>query len=108
MIDRNPAPETIRPGRLLLRTGGACDLDPQHLLEVWARQRHRFAAVLRGFGPGDWAAPTRCADWCAHDVVRHLCDCNAIAAGADPDDRTLDLTVGFDPRISPRGWPAIS
>lgn len=73
---------------------------------MWARQRHRFAAVLRGFGPGDWAAPTRCAGWCAHDVVRHLCDCNAIAAGAD--DHALDLAAGFDPRISPRGWPAVS
>jgi hypothetical protein len=94
------------PGRLLLRTGGACDLDPAHLLEVWAAQRHRFAAVLRGFGPSDWAAPTRCADWCAHDVVRHLCDGTAIAAGAD--DHALDLAAGYDPRITPRGWPAVS
>ena len=106
MIHRSPAPEEILPGQLLLRTEGACDLGPQHLLEVWARQRHRFVAVLRGFGPDDWAAPTRCADWCAHDVVRHLCDCNAIAAGRD--DRALDLAAGFDPRIAPRGWPAVS
>ena len=106
MIHRSPAPETPLPGRLLLRTEGACDLDPAHLLDVWARQRHRFAAVLRGFGPGDWAAPTRCADWCAHDVVRHLCDGTAIATGAD--HRALDLTAGFDPRITPRRWPAVS
>src|ERR1041385_4519496 len=66
--------ETIRPGQLLLRTEGACNLDPGRLLEVFARQRQRFAAVLSGFAPGDWAAPTRCADWSAHDVVRHLCD----------------------------------
>ena len=106
MIHRSPAPEKIVPGQLLLRTEGACDLGPQHLLDVWARQRHRFVAVLREFGPDDWAAPTRCADWCTHDVVRHLCDCNAIAAGAD--DRALDLAAGFDPRITPRGWPAVS
>ncbi len=105
MIHPSPAPEEILPGHLLLRTEGPCDLDPAHLLEVWARQRHRFAAVLRGFGPDDWTAPTRCADWCAHDVVRHLCDCNAIAAGAD---RALDLAAGFDPRITPRGWPAVA
>jgi len=104
MINRSPSPDKIQPGQLLLRTAGACDLDPRHLLEVFGEQRRRFAAVLRGFGPDDWAAPTRCADWSAHDVVRHLCDGNAIAAGAGPDDRTLDLTAGFDPRITPRGW----
>ncbi len=104
MIDRSPPPDKIQPGQLLLRTAGACGLDPQHLLEVFGEQRRRFVAVLRGFGPDDWAAPTRCADWSAHDVVRHLCDGNAIAADAGPDDRTLDLTAGFDPRITPRGW----
>ena len=106
MTHRNPAPEKILPSRLVLRTEGSCDLDPQHLLDVWARQRQRFAAVLRAFGPDHWAAPTRCADWSAHDVVRHLCDCNAIAAGTD--DHALDLAAGFDPRITPRGWLAVS
>ena len=95
-----------RPGRasgkLLLRTGGACDFDPELLLDVFSEQRQRFVAVLQGFGPDDWAAPTRCADWSAHDVVRHLCDANAIATGID--DRTLDVTAGFDPRITPRSW----
>jgi len=100
--------ETIRPGQLLLRTEGACNLDPGRLLEVFARQRQRFAAVLSGFAPGDWAAPTRCADWSAHDVVRHLCDGTMKLAAAGPDDRTLDLSAGFDPRITPRGWPAVS
>jgi uncharacterized protein (TIGR03083 family) len=106
MIHRSPVPEKIPPGRLLLRAGGPCDIDPKHLLDVWAAQRQRFAAVLRRFGPDDWAAPTRCADWSAHDVIRHLCDCNAIAAGTDA--HALDLTAGFDPRITPRGWPALS
>src|SRR5262249_43832724 len=55
--------------------------------------------------PEDWAAPTRCADWSAHDVIRHLCDCNAIAG---TDAHALDITAGFDPRITPRGWPALS
>ena len=104
MTDHSPTPGTSPPGTLLLRTAGACDLGPEHLLEVFAQQRRRFAAVLQGFGPGDWAAPTRCAAWSAHDVVRHLCDCTAIGAGAGPDDRTLDLTAGFDPRTTPRGW----
>jgi uncharacterized protein (TIGR03083 family) len=106
MSHRSPVPEKILPGQLLLRTEGACDLDPGRLLEVFSKQRQRFVTVLRGFGPADWAAPTRCADWSAHDVVRHLCDCNAVAAGTD--DRALDLTAGFDPRITPRGWPTVS
>jgi uncharacterized protein (TIGR03083 family) len=102
VTDRSPLPEHIPPGKLLLRTAGACDLDPEHLLQVFGAQRRRFVAVLQGFSPDDWAAPTRCADWSAHDVVRHLCDCNTLAASAGPDDRTLDLTAGFDPRSTPR------
>jgi uncharacterized protein (TIGR03083 family) len=89
---------------LLLRTRGGCDFDPRHLLDVWAGQRQRFVAALQGFGPGDWAARTRCADWSAHGVVRHLCDANVKAAAIGPDDRTLDIAAGFDPRITPRGW----
>ncbi len=108
MIDHSPTPGTSLPGTLLLRTAGACDLDPARLLEGFAAQRRRFAAVLQGFGPDDWAAPTRCAEWSAHDVVRHLCDGNALGAGAGPDDRTLDLTAGFDPRTTPRDWLAAS
>ncbi len=61
--------------------------------------------MLAGFTRDDWSAPTRCADWSAHDVVRHLCDCNAILAGTD--EGVLDVTAGFDPRTSPRRWPAI-
>ena len=104
MIDRSPTPGTSLPGTLLLRTAGGCDLGPEHLLEVFGEQRRRFAAVLQGFGPGDWAAPTRCPGWSAHEVVRHLCDGNARGASAGPDDRTLDLTAGFDPRTTPSGW----
>jgi uncharacterized protein (TIGR03083 family) len=108
MIDHSPTPGTSPPGTLLLQTAGACDLNPARLLEVFGAQRRRFAAVLQEFGPDDWAAPTRCAEWSAHDVVRHLCDGTAIGIGAGPDDRTLDLTAGFDPRTTPRGWLAAS
>ena len=108
MTDHSPSLGTSRPGTLLLRTAGACDLDPEHLLEVFGQQRRRFVAVLRGFGPDDWAAPTRCADWSAHDVVRHLCDATAFATAAGADDRTLDMTAGFDPRITPREYLAAS
>ena len=93
---------------LLLQTKGACDFDPEHLLDVFGRQRRRFVTVLQGFTPDDWAAPTRCADWSANDVVRHLCDSNMKAAAIGPDDRTLDITAGFDPRITPSQWLAAS
>jgi uncharacterized protein (TIGR03083 family) len=108
MIDLSPPPGKSVPGRLLLRTGGACDFDPARLLEVFGEQRHRFVTVLQGFGPADWAAPTRCARWSAHEVVRHLCDGNAIGIATGPDDGTLDATEGFDPRTSPGRWLAAS
>jgi uncharacterized protein (TIGR03083 family) len=108
MINLSPSPGRSLPTTLLLRTAGRCDLDPQRLLGVFGEQRHRFVTVLRGFGPGDWAAPTRCADWSAHEVVRHLCDANAIGIAAGPDDGTLDTSERFDPRTSPRTWLAAS
>ena len=98
----------MQPGKLLLQTAGECDFDPGRLLDVFGQQRRRFVAVLRGFGPDDWAAPTRCAHWSAHDVVRHLCDNNNTAAAIQPNDRTLDITAGYDPRITPRRWLAAS
>jgi hypothetical protein len=104
MTNLSPPPGRSLPTSLLLRTVGRCDLDPQRLLDVFGEQRHRFFTVLRGFGPGDWAAPTRCADWSAHEVVRHLCDANAIGIAAGPDDGTLDTSERFDPRTSPRTW----
>jgi uncharacterized protein (TIGR03083 family) len=104
-MDLSVASGQIRPGQLTLSTEGACRFDLRHLLAVFTRQRSRFAAVLADFTPEDWTASTRCADWSAHDVVRHLCDCNAILASADR--RVLDVAAGFDPRTSPRRWPAI-
>jgi uncharacterized protein (TIGR03083 family) len=98
---------TMRPSSLLLQTRGACDLDPEHLFGVFGEQRGRFVAVLRGFGPDDWALSTRCAKWSAHDVVRHLCDANKLSCktvGAGRDDGTLDIGAGFDPRVTPREW----
>jgi len=89
---------------LLLQTKGECDFGPGHLLDVFSQQRQRFVTVLRGFGPGDWAAPTRCAEWSAQDVVRHLCDTNMRAIAVEPDDRTLDISAGYDPRVTPRQW----
>ena len=95
------------PCGLLLRTGGACEIAPERLLQVFGEQRERFVALLRGFGPAAWAAPTRCADWSAHDVVRHLCDANTLVAATSPGDRRLDITAGFDPRVTPRRWATV-
>ena len=78
MIDRSLRPGKLRPGTLFLRTAGACEFDPEHLLKVFGEQRRRFGAILREFGPDDWAAPTRCADWSAQErrppPVRRRCD----------------------------------
>jgi uncharacterized protein (TIGR03083 family) len=93
---------------LILRTDGGCEFDPEHLLEVFGEQRRRFVSILRGFGPGDWAAPTRCAIWSVQDVVRHLSDNNRNAVAVEPGDRMLDTTAGYDPRVTPRTLLAAS
>lgn len=108
MINLRPSPASSPPARLLLQTAGRCDLDPQRLLAAFAGQRRRFVAILQGFGADDWAAPTRCTAWSAQEVVRHLCDGNAIGIALGPDDGLLDVTEGFDPRTSPRRWLASS
>jgi uncharacterized protein (TIGR03083 family) len=93
---------------LILRTNGACQLDIDHLLQVVGDQRERFATVLKGFGPEDWADTTRCPAWSAHQVVRHLCDIATAGIAMGPGDRRLDSSTGFDPRIAPRQWMAAS
>jgi uncharacterized protein (TIGR03083 family) len=91
---------------LNLRTPGECDLDTEHLLKVFGEQRRRFVEVLRQFSPDDWAAPTRCHEWSAQDVVRHICDITAYVPSVG--DHTFDLAAGFDPRITPREWLSVS
>ena len=107
MIDHSPVPGNFVPCGLLLRTAGPCEIEPEHLLRVFGEQRERFVAVLRGFGADDWAAPTRCADWSAHNVVRHMCDVSTLLAATGPGDRRLDISAGFDPRVSPRRWSVV-
>lgn len=92
----------VEAGSLLLQTTGAFDFDRTHLIEVFAEQRRRLIAVLEGFNADDWAAPTRCPDWDASHVVRHLCDYTEILIAAGAGDSTLD--AGFDPRITPSQW----
>jgi uncharacterized protein (TIGR03083 family) len=93
---------------LILRTKGACQIDPEHLCQVFGDQRYRFATVLREFGPEDWAGATRCPSWSAHEVVRHLCDIGTMGMAMGPGDRRLDFATGFDPRTAPGQWMAWS
>jgi uncharacterized protein (TIGR03083 family) len=99
-------PEENLVALLNLRVPGESDLDIEHLLQVFGEQRRQFVEVLRQFGPDDWAAPTRCRDWSAHDVVRHMCDGTAYIPSTS--DHTFDLTAGFDPRVTPREWLSAS
>jgi uncharacterized protein (TIGR03083 family) len=92
----------MQPRKMSLRTRGRCDFDPGRLLGVFSEQRQRFVAVLEGFGPDEWAAPTRCSAWSAQQVVRHLCDANVLVACPD----ALGIHTGFDPRVTPRRWLA--
>jgi hypothetical protein len=91
----------MRPPKLLLKTGGGCSLDSERLLDLIGEQRQRFISLVQWFGPEEWAAPTRCASWSAHDVVRHLGD-EAATARIGADDHAMDMAAGFDPRVTPQ------
>ncbi|MFY1698665.1 MULTISPECIES: maleylpyruvate isomerase family mycothiol-dependent enzyme [unclassified Solwaraspora] len=88
---------------MLLQTPGECELQPARLLDAVADQRRQLLDDLRGFGSPEWSSPTRCPGWSVHDTVRHMCDVTR-AIAADPGDRTLDMTAGFDPRVTPNRW----
>jgi uncharacterized protein (TIGR03083 family) len=95
----------IRPV-LRLSIGGGYEIDTGHLIDVFDGQRQQFVATLRKFEHQDWAAPTRCSQWCAQDVVRHLADGSANVISGD--DMSLARGDGFDPRTTPVQWLAAS
>ena len=71
---------------------------------MFEEQRQRFVTVLQGIRSRRLGRPDPVHRLVRDDVVRHLCDGNMKAAAMGPDDRTLDLTAGYDPRITPREW----
>lgn len=80
------------------------------------RQRRRLAETLAALDAADWAAPTRCEDWCVQDVVSHLVTTNrfwTVSVEAGKRGEPTRLLDGFDPVASPaemaaadRGTPA--
>jgi len=46
--------------------------DPGAVAAPAVRQWMRLADTLTGFGPAEWAAPSRCSGWTNRDVVVHL------------------------------------
>jgi uncharacterized protein (TIGR03083 family) len=72
--------------------------------EPWLRHRDRFVSSVRELTPAQWAAPTRCTEWDAKDVVAHLITADqfwvlTLGGARTGTDPTKHL-VGFDPSTS--------
>ncbi|NNE72130.1 MAG: DUF664 domain-containing protein [Acidimicrobiales bacterium] len=69
-------------------------------------QRARFAAVFGDLDADRWRSGTRCSDWNAHTVMRHLTDAVEVHlsgfTGVAPD--FVEPSKGFDPQVTPDEW----
>jgi uncharacterized protein (TIGR03083 family) len=85
-----------------LRTQGDPMLDVFDVVDAFEAHRRRFIGQLEQLPPEAWVAPTRCSEWSVHEVVRHLCDVNALVR--DDQASVTSSSTGFDPRTTPREW----
>ncbi|MEW2544600.1 maleylpyruvate isomerase N-terminal domain-containing protein [Streptomyces sp. NPDC047002] len=98
-----------RPLLLTERTG--LDAGPEVVREVLRAHRGRLLARLAPLDGEAWAAPTRCADWSVHHVVRHLVDMGGydVARLAErPELARYEGAEPFRPARTPRTWLARS
>lgn len=75
------------------------------VVEVDRAERARQLAVVGGVPLDRWAAPSRCAGWSVHDVVRHVAQMNALmldAVEAARSGRRSSRLRGFDPKTGPQ------
>lgn len=94
-------PETV--SAFAMSTATADTAQNQFVRDALGSQRRRLPALLRSFRADEWGAPSRCAAWSVHEVVRHLCDATLktteLLRGELPDG-----TAQFDPRTTPLAW----
>lgn len=88
-----------------ITTGTADDAQGRFARDALRSQRQRLSELFRGFDDETWTAPTRCTEWCVHEVVRHLCDITvkwvALLRGEPLEQAGFQ---GFDPRTTPAEW----
>ena len=91
--------------QLTVSTGSATDAQSRLALDALRSQRRRLVDLFSAFDDDAWTAPTRCAEWSVHEVVRHLCDVtvrwHALLRGEPPE--TVG-TAALDPRTTPVVW----
>lgn len=91
-------------------------------------ERADFAAFLHSLSPGQWDAPTLCAEWTVREVVTHVVDydtlrlrdllgqaargrlrldrINALGVARKPDRTPEELIARFEEHLEPRGLTA--
>lgn len=82
----------------------AVDGPADDVLAPFVRQRSRLGARLAELTPEQWAAPSRCEGWSAHDVVNHLLVTNGfweVSIQAGLAGEPTRFLRSFDPAASP-------
>ncbi len=106
MTHRSPVPEKVLPGHLLLRTGGRATSLQSTCSACSARNGNGSPRSCEGSAP--MTGPARPGAPTGRRTMSSATCATATRSHAGTDGHALDLTAGFDPRITPRGWPAAS
>lgn len=90
------------------RTG--VSIPPDVFASILGEQRARFLETFGAFDDDRWSQPSRCGDWDAHTVFRHLTDAAEMqAAGFTGEPPAFAKPMSdFDPQTTPDEWLAHS
>jgi hypothetical protein len=72
------------------------------------RLRERQLALAERLGHRDWAGPSRCHRWTAHEVLRHVRDACRLHIGGLRHDPYWPFDRPFDSRATPDEWLSLS
>ncbi|MEV4529399.1 maleylpyruvate isomerase family mycothiol-dependent enzyme [Streptosporangium sp. NPDC049304] len=98
---------SVDSSRLTLTERAGLSCGPEVMREALYTQRRSLAGRLAELTPSDWAAPTHCAEWSVHDVVRHIVDVAEyhVAELTGQSGYTRFNGLGsFDPTSTPDLW----
>jgi uncharacterized protein (TIGR03083 family) len=106
--------ETLVTSRLISQTGAVAAITADcttgitegldQLPEALCSLRRRVMALARGLGHEQWAGPSRCHRWTAHQVLRHVRDACRLHVSGLRRDPHWPFDKPFNSRETPDDW----